>query len=62
MLKMSICTRDNFCVDCDSDTCIGAGKVESDCPNQICIEDGNCENCTFMKWYYAEMKGGTSDV
>lgn len=57
MVKISKCTRDNFCVDCDNEKCLNAGKVESDCPKWKCTEDGDCENCTFMKEYYAELKG-----
>lgn len=56
MLKIRLCTRDNLCVDCDNEKCIGAGQIESDCPKWICTEAGDCENCTFIKDYITSRK------
>lgn len=52
-VQMSLCERNNLCVDCDNDKCWGAGHIISDCPKYHCdrpkesLED--CETCEFIK-------------
>lgn len=53
------CTKTCFCKDCTDETCLRAGDMASDCPKHVCDnEDADCENCTFLKDYYAEMEKG----
>lgn len=53
MLTLSECTRNNLCVDCDSKTCLHAGKLIADCPKYHCDREGDffehCESCMFLK-------------
>lgn len=62
MVELKECKRDCFCKDCDDKECLHAGKAEADCPRYICIfpsyskEFLDCENCLWLKGWYAEMK------
>lgn len=58
MVKISECHRNNLCVDCDSETCLGAGDPGADCPKWKCdMPSGTtCENCSFIKDYQRLMR------
>ena len=53
MIHMEICHRDKtLCVDCDSDDCVLAGDIESDCPAWVCQQpEKRCEDCELLKEY-----------
>ena len=59
MIKLSECTRQNLCVDCDSTDCLHARSLIADCPKYHCdrpsdqIED--CESCAFLRDYQEKM-------
>lgn len=56
---LEVCTKTCFCKDCTDEKCLRAGEMVSDCPKYVCDnEDADCENCTFLKDYYAEMEKG----
>lgn len=63
MVELRECTRDCFCKDCDDEECLKAGKREADCPRYSCVfksdtaEFLDCENCLWLKGYYADMRG-----
>lgn len=58
MLNLSVCNRDNLCVDCDSEKCILAGEIMSDCPKYHCDNDmiHDCEHCEFIRELQEEMR------
>ena len=58
MILLGECYRNNLCVDCDSETCYGAGKKESDCPLYHCPFPGlDCESeCSFIDGFIEEMR------
>ena len=53
MINMVVCHRDKtLCVDCDSDDCVLAGDIESDCPAWVCQRpEKRCEDCELLKEY-----------
>ena len=59
-LKLSECTKNNLCVDCESKTCLHAGKLIADCPKYYCDREGDfyedCESCEFLKEFQREMR------
>lgn len=59
MLNLSVCNRDNLCVDCDSKTCLSAGDIGADCPKWKCDNPNgsDCEDCAFIKEFVGEMRG-----
>lgn len=58
MLNLSVCNRDNLCVDCDSETCLRAGDIGADCPKWKCDNPNgsDCEDCAFIKEFVEEMR------
>lgn len=62
MLNLSVCNRDNLCVDCDDKECHHAGDIGADCPKWKCDHPfGDCENCAFIKKFVEEMRGGKNE-
>lgn len=57
-VKMSVCNRDNWCVDCDYEKCWHHGDIATDCPKWKCDNHFDCWNCDFIKELYKEMHGG----
>ena len=55
------CERNCFCKDCTDEKCIYAGDKMADCPKWVCDENRDCDNCTFLKGFYAEMKKGGAE-
>jgi hypothetical protein len=55
-LKITQCTKNNFCKDCTDEECLHAGKIHADCPKTQCIEQCTCEECDFIKEYYKLMQ------
>lgn len=64
MIELKECNKDCFCKDCDDTECSHAGKAEADCPRYTCVfqtytsEHLDCENCLWLKGWYAEMREG----
>lgn len=59
-VKVTECTRNNLCVDCDNEECWFSGTIIADCPKYRCdriaelFED--CESCAFIKRFQADMR------
>ncbi len=58
MIYMGVCHRDKtLCVDCDSEDCVLAGDIESDCPAWVCQQpEKRCEDCELLKEYVAKWR------
>ena len=56
-VKLSVCKRENLCVDCDNEKCHRHGDPGADCPKWKCDHlTGDCDNCAFIKRYQEEMR------
>lgn len=58
MPVMSVCDRDNLCVDCDDELCWKHGDIGADCPKWKCdnCQPYDCEHCNFIKDYIEEYR------
>lgn len=58
MVKLNACKKNNLCVDCKDKKCLGAGKIESDCPKYYCDNPNghDCAKCEFIKQYQKDMR------
>ncbi len=55
-LKVQICKRKNWCVDCDNEACFFCGDIEADCPKYECDNEKylDCFHCEFIKQFKAD--------
>ena len=57
-----ICTRTNWCVDCDDLSCVFHGNIESDCPKYRCDSDSlDCDRCEFIHNLYDHAHSNKND-
>lgn len=60
MVNLSVCNRDNLCIDCDDEFCYHAGSAEPDCPifiADVTCGDTDCNHCEFIREFQEEMRG-----
>ena len=56
-VKLSLCTRQNTCFDCDNTECFGHGGKGADCPKLRCDNPGgDCDDCEFINNFIDEMR------
>lgn len=53
MTSISVCKKNNLCVDCKETRCYHCGKLSADCPKYWCdnVKTMDCENCEFIREY-----------
>ena len=54
MVRITDCTRQTTCYDCNNEECVFHGDRQADCPKYVCDRDLDCENCEFIRWFIEE--------